>query len=306
LSLKTEETELLPVPDPSRAVIVQDPLGGGPGHWAGGPSAALGHDGAVYLGFRFRRPFGEGRGFANVMARSEDGENFETLTMLERKDFDCDSLERPALVALPGGGWRVYVSCATPGSYHWRVDVLEASEPGRFDARTARTILPGDEMTAVKDPVVLWHGGMWHMWLCCHPLDDPEQTDRMWTQYGTSSDGLEWDLHETALGPGRGRWDGRGARVTCVMADEGRWRAYYDGRDSAEANAEEVTGVAVGSEPGRLVAEPGPVAVSPWGSGSLRYLSAVRAPDGGLRMYYEASRRDGAHDLRTEYVPLPW
>ena len=87
------------------------------------------------------------------------------------------------------------------------------------------------------------------------------------------------------------------------MVDGDRWRAYYDGRATAEDNAEEFTGVAVGDSPDRLVAQPGPVAVSPWSSHSLRYLSGVRFPDGGLRLYYEASRLDGAHDLRTEYVP---
>jgi hypothetical protein len=303
LEVNTEATDLVPVPDAAGATIVQDPLGKGPGHWAGGPSAALGQDGAIYLGYRFRRPFGEGRGFMNVVARSEDGERFQTLAELDRRDFNCESLERPALVVVPGGGWRVYVSCATPGTFHWRVDVLEASDPTRFDARSARTVLPGDDRTGVKDPVVLWHDGLWHMWLCCHPLEDPLATDRMWTRYGTSSDGIKWDLKDTALGPTPGQWDARGARVTYVMVDGDRWRAYYDGRATAEENAEELTGVAVGDSPDRLVAQPGPVAVSPWGTRSLRYLTGVRFPDGGLRLYYEASRLDGAHDLRTEYVP---
>ncbi len=303
MGLKTAETDLVPVPDAAKATVVQEPLGKGPGHWAGGPSAALGEDGAIYLGYRFRRPFGEGRGFLNVVARSEDGERFETVAELDRKDFNCESLERPALVAVPGGGWRIYVSCATPGTFHWRVDLLEASDPTRFDARSARTVLPGDDRTGVKDPVIQWHDGLWHMWLCCHPLEDSSATDRMWTRYGTSTDGIDWDLHETALGPTPGQWDARGARVTHVMVDNGRWSAYYDGRATAEDNAEELTGVAVGTGPDRLVPQPGPVAVSPWGSGSLRYLSGVALPDGGLRLYYEASRLDGAHDLRTEYVP---
>jgi hypothetical protein len=303
LSANVKETDLLPVPDPASAIVVQEPLGKGPGHWAGGPSAALGPDGAIYLGYRFRRPFGEGRGFANVVARSVDGERFETLVMLDRKEFGCESLERPALVAVPGGGWRIYVSCATPGTYHWRVDVLEAADPTRFDPRSARTVLPGDEHTGVKDPVILWHEGLWHMWLCCHPLDESDHTDRMWTRYGTSVDGIDWELHDTALGPTPGQWDERGARVSHVVVGDGRWRAYYDGRATAEDNAEELTGVAVGTSPGHLVARPGPVAASPWGSGSLRYLSGVDLPDGGMRLYYETSLRDGAHDLRTEYVP---
>lgn len=303
--MNTQGSDLLPVPDTAGATVVQEPLGGGPGHWAGGPSAAVGDDGAIYLAFRFRRPFGQGRGFANVVARSEDGERFETLVMLDRKEFDCESLERPALVAVPGGGWRLYVSCATPGTFHWRVDVLEASDPARFDPGSARTILPGDALTGVKDPVILRHDGRWHMWLCCHPLDEPDHTDRMWTQHGTSDDGVDWVLGDTALGPSPGTWDQRGARVTSVIVRDGRWCAYYDGRASAEENAEERTGVAVGSAPDRLVPRPGPVAESPYGSGSLRYMSALALPDGGLRLYYEASRRDGAHDLRTEYVP-PW
>lgn len=293
----------VPVPQPTESALVVAAPGDGPGFWAGSPSAALGDDGAIYLAYRLRRPHGAGRGYANVVARSEDGEHFETVAELAREQFDCDSLERPALVALAGGGWRLYVSCATPGSFHWRVDVLEAEDPAAFDPGSARTVLPGDADTAVKDPVMVWDRGFWHMWLCCHPLDDPEATDRMYTRYATSTDGLTWDMHGVALEARAGTWDQRGARVASVLGDNGQWSAYYDGRASADENGEERTGVATGTTPGRLTAHPDPVAVSPYGRGSLRYVTALPLVDGGLRLYYETTRLDGAHDLRTEYVP---
>ena len=38
-----------------------------------------------------------------------------------------EGFERPALVRLADGRWRLYVSCATPGSKHWWVDSLTAA-----------------------------------------------------------------------------------------------------------------------------------------------------------------------------------
>ncbi len=147
-----------------------------------------------WLAYRLRRPLGAGRGYANVVARSEDGVEFETVTVLDREEFGSDSLERPALVPVGDGSWHLYVSCATPGTLHWRVDVLVADHPSRFDAASAVTVLPGDHTVGVKDPVIKVIDGRWHMWLCCHPLDLPDDTDRMSTRYGTSDDGLEWAL----------------------------------------------------------------------------------------------------------------
>jgi hypothetical protein len=293
----------LPLPSPDGATVVVPAPGDGPGYWAGGPSAVLSGDGTFWLSYRLRRPIGEGRGYANVVARSTDGVQFETVLVLERDEFDCDSLERPALVELPDGSWRIYVSCATPGTKHWRVDAIDADDPSRFTPLSARTVLPGDNTVAMKDPVVKLFNGTWHLWLCCHPLDLPEETDRMSTHYGTSDDGLQWTLRGLALAGRPGRWDQRGVRVTDVVRDVGGWSAYYDGRASKEENAEERTGVAHGDLPGQLAARDVVIGSGPDGTGSLRYISLVALPDGGTRLYYETSRRDGAHDLRTEYVP---
>jgi hypothetical protein len=296
-------SDALPRPSPDNADVVVPAPGEGPGYWAGGPSATLAADGTFWLAYRLRRPLGAGRGSANVVARSENGVEFEPVAVLNREEFDCDSLERPALVALDDGSWRLYVSCATPGTRHWRVDALVADEPSKFTATSATTVLPGDETTGVKDPVIKLLDGRWHLWLCCHPLDLPDETDRMSTRYGTSDDGLEWDLDGVALAGTPGRWDERGARVADVVHVGSRWLAYYDGRSSKEENAEERTGLATGGTPGRLVPEEGALGGWPDGQGSLRYVSAVSLPDGGTRLFYETSRRDGAHDLRTEYVP---
>jgi len=196
---------LLPVPSSDTAPVVVEPPGDGPGYRVGAPSAARADDGPFWLAYRLRRPFGVGRGYANVVARSKDGEHFETVVVLDREPFGCDSLERPALVAPPDGTSRLYVSCATPGTKHWRVDGRDAGDPSGFTADTARTILPGDETVGVEDPGVKRIDGSWHLWLCCHPLDPPDDTDRMSTHYGTSGDGLDWTLHGEALAGTRGR-----------------------------------------------------------------------------------------------------
>lgn len=296
--------DTLPIPSPEKASVLVEPPGAGPGYWAGGPSAVLARDGTYWLAYRLRRPLGVGRGYANVIAHSQDGEAFETVAVLERETIDCDSLERPALVESPDGTWRIYLSCATPGSDHWRVDVIDAPSPLEFDAGSARTVLAGDPAsTAVKDPVVKFIDGTWHLWLCCHPLDRPESTDRMTTIYGTSVDGLQWELRGTALSGTAGKWDQRGARVADVLRRGSRWLAYYDGRADKAENAEERTGIAVGGRPDRLVPTGEDFGAGPEGRWSLRYTSCVELPGGGLRLYYETRRLDGAHDLRTEYVP---
>src|ERR1700689_2480945 len=166
------------LPDPSRAVVAAEPPGSGPGYWSGASSAMTG-DGEIFRASRLRRPIGRGRGYAVAVARSTDGERFETLLSIGKEAMATESLERPALVRTPEGRWRLYLSCATFGTKHWRVEMTEAAHPGEFDAARREVILPGDAKTGVKDPVIRYHGGRWHLWASCHPLTDPLQTDQM-------------------------------------------------------------------------------------------------------------------------------
>jgi hypothetical protein len=202
-------------------------------------------------------------------------------------------VERPALVRLDSGRWRLYVSGATPASKHWWVGAAEADTlEGLADAELV-PVFPGDADTAVKDPVVRRDAdGRWHAWLCCHPLDVANEEDRMTTAYATSDDGLGWEWHGTVLAPRPGRWDARGARVTAVLDGA----VAYDGRATKEENWFERTGVAARDDPGRIE----PTSEGPVLEG--RYLEALPLPDGTTRLFWEARRGDGSHELRTDLV----
>jgi len=254
----------------------------GAGNWAGAPSAALDGDGTLAVAYRMRTA--AGRGGSVVLARSRDGEALHAVAELDKERFGAESLERPALVRL-GNGWRLYLSCATPGSKHWWICALDAPTLEALAVAEPRTVLPGDARTGVKDQVIRRRDGAWHAWICCHPLDVPGEEDRMTTAHATSADGLEWTWHGTVLAGVPGAWDARGARVTAVLTDG---PMTYDGRATKEENFSERTG--------RADDRTAPVS-------SARYLDVLELPGGGHRLYYEAPLADGSHELRTELIP---
>jgi len=290
------------LPDLDRAQVVVPAPDAGPGNWAGAASAFVADD-AVYLAYRVRRPLTAGRGVSTVVARSHDGVRFQTVSEVWRDDFGAESFERPVVVRTPAGGWRLYVSCATPGSKHWWIEAVDAPRPEDFATGRRTVVLPGSDSVAVKDPViVLDDAGGWHAWICEHPLTEVGHEDRMSTAYHRSADGLAWERVRTVLAPRPGEWDARGARVSAVVSLD-PLVVLYDGRERAEDNWHETTGVARAKRSGDpaslLVGDDAEPLRSPFSDGACRYATSVTMPDGTRRHYLEVARPDGAHDLVT-------
>ena len=283
-----------PLPGSGRAVVAAAAPGEGPGYWSGASSAALDEDGTLVIAYRVRN--GHDGIDSTVVARSVNGERLTTVATLDETYFGAQAVERPALIRLERGRWRLYVCCATPGSKHWWIGALEADDLEGLATADVRSVFPGDDRTGVKDPLVSRADGGWQAWICCHPLDEPDEEDRMTTAYATSDDGLDWDWHGTVLAGRPGAWDARGARVTSVLPDG---RATYDGRATKEENWFERTGLArrTGESGGLTQAGEGPVA-------DVRYLDVLPLPDGSYRLYYEARLPDESHELRTEVASL--
>src|SRR5664279_964053 len=79
----------------NEAETVVAPPGDGEGFWAGGPSAVW-SAGAFWLAYRLRRPIDQGRGYANVVARSDDGVRFESVATLTSVEFGAALIDGTA------------------------------------------------------------------------------------------------------------------------------------------------------------------------------------------------------------------
>ncbi|WP_353648805.1 hypothetical protein ABLG96_18595 [Nakamurella sp. A5-74] len=293
------------------ATVVAPAPGSGPGNWSGAASAVV-HDGAVYLTWRSRRPLADGRGVSVLVASSVDGVTFQEVCRIDRDAFGAESFERPALAFLPDGSVRIYLSCATRQSKHWWIDTLTAASVAQLPSGVRAIAVPGTEVMAVKDPV-LWRQEAdterpWRMFVCCHPLTDQGEEDRMTSRLFSSADGLDWRDDGEVLRPTVGSWDARGARIAAVIPGGSVVPdVIYDGRPDADSNWFETSGLARwDGERYRPVpdlrwqSEDPAREVDPHGltDAALRYASAVEF-QGVVRWYAEAARPDGAHDLVT-------
>jgi hypothetical protein len=101
-----------PLRGSARAAVAAPAPGAGPGYWSGASCAVLDADGTYVIAYRVRN--GHHGIDQTAVARSPDGETLTRVATLEETRFGARWMERPALVRLDTGGWRLFVSCGTP------------------------------------------------------------------------------------------------------------------------------------------------------------------------------------------------
>jgi hypothetical protein len=301
--------------DPESGVTVIAPQGEGSGWWVGAPSVYW--DGTnYYLAFRTRRPQPE-RGGLFQIARSTDGISFTVVSSIRKEDLGTSSIERGALVKTDDNRWRLYLSYVDPTDDRWRIDVIEAANPEELIAEKRVPILGAVDIGAegVKDPWVCRVDGRWHMIVSFAPTPrggiSHDQmhgtrdiyntgTSKSLTGLATSEDGLRWTWHGAIFEPQEDGWDQYAARINTVYVAGNQFVGLYDGSKSVAENYEERCGAATSTDLRNWtrISTDGPIVGPNGGPGSVRYAEAVQSVS-WTRFYFEYTRPDGAHELRT-------
>jgi hypothetical protein len=301
-----------PLFDPEAGVTIAVATGGGPGYWAGAPGALVA-DGVVVLAYRLRAPAPR-RGHTVVVATSPDGVRFEPVWQMSRDDLGALSIERCAVVRAERK-WRVLVSFVDERDGKWRIEAIEGATIERLDPRSRRPVLAPDEIrvAAVKDPWIRRVGSAWYLFASFGPLPtdagaelhatgDALSTGRTGSLTGlaASRDGETWEWRGAVLGPTGGRWDGYTARLSTAIRIGDGWLGLYDG-STLEGNYEERCGIAFSDDliEWRKTGANGPLIGTASGPGGVRYVDVIEMPHGTMRAYYEWTRPDGSHELRT-------
>jgi hypothetical protein len=302
-------------------MLARAPLDDGPGWWAGAPTATF-------------DPREQGRGIECRIAASENGVVFHDIWALPKGTLRALSIERSALLRGLDGVWRLYIGYAHPADGRWRIGLLEAQEPDRFDIAQLVPVLTAEDVggEGVKDPNVFQIGQMVYMlasYATTEAALSPEEMARRHATGDIYSTGLTLSRTGAAIsGDGRhfqwlgdvspqaptnrsgavnGTWDAYCQRIGALLPlESGGFLAFYDGSASVAENYEEKTGLAITFDlkTYHSLSPQSPALVSPHATRSLRYVDVL--PVGHeLFYYYELARPDGAHELRVSVVERP-
>lgn len=301
--------------DPSAGTVIRTPPGSGYGYWVGGHKVGFdAKTGTFALFYRERTPLEHGRGGRCSVALSSDGLEFQDVWAADKADLASSSIEVGHCVPVPGGGWRLYVSYEREGSQVWRIDVLEADAPERFDTQSRRTVLqPSDfGIDFIKDPFVCVIDGHYHLYAAVPARQGPQLIgDKVHaapldaTVLAVSEDGLIFPTIEYVFeAPGDNTWHGRRARLSSLIPWADGFLATWDGGRTFYDNYEEWCGLALSPDGTKFerIDTGGPWVRSP--HGAVRYVFALRI-ENRVFFYYEYTREDLSHDLRVSVVDLP-
>lgn len=309
-----------PLFDPSQGRTVVEPLGEGPGWWAGGCSAMYDPESAsFYIYYRLRKPRELGRGVDCRIAVSEDGVSFTDIWNATKEDINTQSMEKACLYKADENLWRLYMSFVGEDG-RWRIEMTEAGAPDEFDVSRRVRILDADDCGAegVKDPNIYNIGGLLHMIVSYAPracgLVDDQQMHATGDIYNTgivkshsglavSGNGIDWVWKGDIMCPPEAGWDQYCTRLNSVLYCAPVYIGFYDGSASVAENYEEKAGLAVSHDLMHWdrITVGGPFVESPYASHTIRYIDVVPT-DTHLHYFYEWTRPDGSHELRTSIV----
>jgi hypothetical protein len=309
---------MVPRFDPEQGVTVREPEGKGFGFWAGGHSVCFDPEsGRFYMFYRVRRPRGQGRGGACRVAESEDGVKFTDIWEGTKEQLDASSIEVATIIRDPTTGkWRLYVSYEPTSGQDWRVDLVEAEHPSKFDLVHHRTVIVPQHFgfASAKDPRVYVIAGLYHAFVCCDGGNPPKTDEESTVHPGggdctvllTSEDGIYWRDLKVVFEPGKGaqgEWGHHRARINSVIRVDPVWVAFFDGGEGPYDGCDEYCGIAISHdlEHWRRVSRNGPWVTGKYGG--VRYVEALRLGD-EICFYYEYPRADASRELRMSKARL--
>lgn len=310
-----------PTWNPDEGITILEPEAPSEGYWVGSPSITFDPDrDSFLLTYRRRRPRGEGveRGWFGAVAESKDGVHFQDVWTVHKDELRTSSMERFSLFK-DGGRYLLYISYVDPADNRWRIDMIESDRPDGFNVahRIPVFTAASTQTEGVKDPYVLKVGPVFYMLVsfatppamanaAMHATGDIYNTGVTTcpTALATSRDGRTWTWQGEILSVGTG-WDRYQARLNSVLPCGPVWIGFYDGSSKVEENYEERCGLALSHDLKRWekVTVDHPWVLSPYRSGSIRYVDAVQV-HGEVRIYYEMTRSDGSHELRMNRIAL--
>jgi len=326
IALRGQEKRCLGLPplfDPQEGMTILEPPGGSAGYWVGAPSVLYDKEvSRFYLYYRVRRPRPI-RGGECYIAESDDGVKFTPIWQAKKEDLNSSSVEKSCLTRTMDGKYRLYISYVDPADNRWRIDMMEASHPEEFKTDKRKEILTASSIQCegVKDPYVLIVGGKYYM-IVSYALT-PEKADeklkrkmhitadvyntgitKSHTGLALSNDGINFEWWGDILSPGKA-WDAYASRISCILYLPPVFVAFYDGSSTVRKNYEEKTGLAVSFDLIHYdkVTEEKPLLISPYASGSLRYMDSIIV-NNEIYYYYEYAREDGSHEIRMNKVRL--